>query len=124
MAFDTSALRIACYDVAKTTSWQPNDPISSSPDVITSKELRFFDISQQRALAFDGEHDPNVVARAVRYLGHMHAIPPMGDDEGWFRDMLEVLLELVMPSTEPIPEAAAFLIDVRQGVERTLSLSR
>ena len=94
---------------------------ASSPDAITPKAMRYFEIALQRASALDGELDPNVIARAVRYLGHMHAIPPMGDNEEWFRGMIEVLLELVSPSTEPIPEAAAFLVDVRQGVERTLS---
>jgi hypothetical protein len=38
------------------------------------------------------ERDPNLITRAVTYLAHTYAIPPMRDDTHWSQDMLRRFL--------------------------------
>ena len=46
----------------------------------------------------DGQgRNPNLIVRAVRYLGGSHAIPPMRGDTRWFEEMLAALIELACP---------------------------
>src|SRR3712207_79318 len=114
MALDTNDLRQACYDVARSTGWEMDDPLSTSLDAVTPVASRYLDVALRHAQAVeaDGE-DPSVVARAVRFLGEVHAMPPMGEDLRWFDDMLAALLGLLEPTTALSPDARAFLLDLR-----------
>jgi len=45
------------------------------------------------------EIDIPLITRAVRYLGQVHAIPPMDEDTQWFSNMLQVVLEIARPNS-------------------------
>ncbi len=120
---DTEALRDACREVAKATLWQTPEPYAIG-DIIDSDQIArtveaYFAEARQRAqdLAEEG-HDPNIVTRAVVYLAHEHAIPPMKDGVRWFQDALDVLVRLVSPITHPRRAAAFFMEDLEQAVRR------
>ena len=58
-----------------------------------------------------------LIARAVRYLDQVHAIPPMGNDTRWFTDMLTAVLELARPNSGAVEgDALKFLQDVQEGI--------
>ena len=114
-SFDNAALLEACRaiatDILRTHLERPD---VSRVDVLTARLA-------ERA----GEHvdyvvarrrDPNLVTRAVRYLGAHHAIPPLGEDVGWFVDMLEVLIELACPNTPGSRRELAFYDDLEEGL--------
>jgi hypothetical protein len=62
-----------------------------------------------------------VIAHAVRYIAHVHAIPPSGTDMEWFRDTLAVLMELAVPNSGLDEEAARFLPCVQEGIRESLA---
>jgi hypothetical protein len=120
---DAAALRRACSEVARSTLWQTPDP-EHIGDIIDSDQIErtveaYLAEARQRAadLAQEG-HDPNIVTRAVVYLAHEHAIPPMKDDVSWFRDALDVLMHLVSPISQPEESAALFMFDVERASRR------
>src|SRR5437763_15709436 len=97
MELDRTALRNACRDVARTTMWD-TQPV----DVTAIETLadRFLTIAlDHQDFVFGQGRDPNLITRAVRYLAHSLAIPPMKDDTQWFEDMLAALIELACPNT-------------------------
>lgn len=111
---DTDALKSACYEVARNTKWATH-PVDTDDIKRLADEL--YQISSQQAEFVAGEsREPDLVSRAVRYLAHTHAIPPMEDDTRWFGDMLEALLELACPTTGMTWEAAAFFYDIETGI--------
>jgi hypothetical protein len=65
--------------------------------------------------------DRPLVARAVRYLTHVHAIPPMGDDTQWFSSMLSAVLEIARPNTAVNEESKDFLKDMAEGINSAMS---
>lgn len=122
-AFNDAALLQACYDIARTTSWEHRNPQSTSLDAITGKANRY------RALALDQVEylesngcDPNVLIGAVRYLG-IHAVPPMADDEKWFIDMLEVIVQLFSPNVVLTrgDDLVAFLRTLRDAIDQNIT---
>ena len=114
MELDTDALQRACYEVAKETKWDAR-PVDTDDIRRLADEL--YRIASERAeFVAEAERDPNLVTRAVRYLAHAHAIPPMRDDTSWFREMLEALVELACPNTGMTPEIAAFFYDIETGI--------
>lgn len=117
-----SELLAACCEIARTTSWKHKDPQATSLDSIATKAERY----KQIALAHvewlvENGVDPNELVAAVKYLG-IHAIPPMGDDEQWFRNMLEVVVQLFAPNAifEKDDEVAQFLGRLRDAISRTI----
>jgi hypothetical protein len=120
---DIEALRAACKEVAKSTLWQTPEPYDIR-DVIDTDQIKgtvegYLTEARQRAHDLEEEgHDPNIVTRAVVYLAHEHALPPMKDEVGWFRDALDVLLRLVNPLSPPSRAAALFMQDLDAAARR------
>lgn len=72
------------------------------------------------AISFTSEPldiEPALIARAVRYLTHTHAIPPMRDDVQWFTNMLSALLEVARPNSVPDDKSKEFLKDMAEGIQ-------
>jgi len=120
---DLGALHAACREVAKSTLWQTPEPYDIR-DIIDSDQIAgtveaYLAEARQRAhdLAEEG-YDPNIVTRAVEYLAHEHAIPPMKDDVRWFRDALDVLVRLVSPISHPRRGAELFMHDLDSAIRR------
>jgi hypothetical protein len=111
------ALRDACREVAKSTLWQTPEPydiddIIDSDQIAGTVEAYVAEAKQRAQDLAEGGHDPNIVTRAVVYLAHEHAIPPMKDDVRWFRDALDLLVRLVSPLSHPSRAAASFMEDL------------
>ncbi len=60
--------------------------------------------------------DGNILVRAVAYLAHTHAIPPMHDNREWFLFMLRTLVELSCPKTAQTLETAEIYSDIETGI--------
>lgn len=122
-ALDTEALRRACREVAGSTLWQTSEPWAID-DIIDSEQIEnavaayYKQAEEHSARLADGGHDPNFVTRAVLYLAHEHAIPPMKDDIRWFAEALEVLVRLVDPISYPRAEDALFMADLERAARR------
>ena len=122
MELDREGLLSACKEVARATLWQTPEPFELrdivDTDQIAATVQAYFDeaVRQADSVAEQGG-DPNLVMRAVLYLAHEHAIPPMKDDVTWFEDHLDVLLRLVFPITEPAENAARFMKDVEAAAK-------
>ena len=105
--------------------------IHSSDDLIPGECARWAErwsgasISQYSCLTpFPYEHrDPNLLIRAVRYLAHTHAVPPMGKDTRWFFGVLDVLVKLACPNTGLPRRGTGFVSDVRRGLSANLKTS-
>jgi hypothetical protein len=114
MKLDVDDLRSACHEVAKSTLWEQR-PIDAA--LIEAHAEKLFRIAQGHEEFIIGQgRDPNLIARAVRYLDHAHAIPPMADDERWFSNMLEALIELACPNTVVTKEMETFFSDIEEGI--------
>ena len=113
---ETEELQNACFGVARTTKWsrKPIDAVE-----ITAVAAKFFEIAKQQ-VSPEPEIDIPLITRAVRYLGQVHAMPPMDDNTVWFSEMLRAVLEIARPNTGVEEENKAFLRDVRQGIDRVL----
>ena len=61
-------------------------------------------------------HDPELVIRAVSYLGAM-AVPPMRDRTDWFREDLSTLLFIACPYVGTAPEGEPFFDHLRNGMK-------
>ena len=120
---ELEALRAACREVAKTTLWQTPEPYDIG-DIVDSDQIArtveaYVAEARERARDLEEEgHNPNIVTRAVVYLAHEHAIPPMKDDVRWFKDSLDVLVRLVSPLNPPNRTAALFMQDLDAEVRR------
>jgi hypothetical protein len=112
MKLNRDELKDACYQVATNTMWDLR-PVDVAD--IQSVADKFFRIAEQQA-DLVSDRDPNLVVRAVRYLNHAHAIPPMRDDTQWFSDMLQVLVELACPDNAGSPELEPFYRDIEEGI--------
>jgi hypothetical protein len=107
-------LERACFEIARTTKWV-RQPIDS--DEIVSLAAQFSEIAKDRIFYGEGlQIDAPLVTRAVQYLGQAHASPPMGDDTQWFRNMLDVLLEIERPNSGLDRDGQAFLNDMLAGI--------
>lgn len=120
---DLEALREACRTVAKATLWQTPE-VRDISDIIDSDQIErtveaYYVAAELRAneLAEDG-HDPNFVTRAVLYLAHEHAIPPMKEDTRWFQEALDILVRLISPITVPDGGMTAFMRDIERAARR------
>ena len=102
--------------------WQTPAP-QNVGDIISSDEIEstisgYCESAAREAelLAQAGE-DPNLVISAVDYLACYHALPPMRDDQRWFREALFTLLVLARPSiTGAEPSDHPFLEEILKGV--------
>jgi len=114
MKLDHEGLRAACFELARAIRWK-KDPVD---EVIARAMVEMFyreAVFHEEFLVGQGR-DPNIITRAVRYLALKHAIPPMGEDPAWFRNMVEVLVELACPNQGVTAEHEAFFQDIEQGI--------
>ena len=113
---ETEELQNACFRVARTTKWsrKPTDAAE-----ITAVADKFFEIAKQQ-VSPALEIDIPLITRAVRYLGQVHAMPPMDDNTAWFSEMLRAVLEIARPNTGVDEENKAFLRDMREGIDQVL----
>ena len=110
-------LQNACLGVARTTKWVQK-PIDAAEITAVAKKL--FEIAKQQVFP-RLEIDVPLITRAVRYLGQVHAMPPMDDNTVWFSEMLRAVLEIARPNTGVDEENKEFLRDMRNGIEVSLS---
>lgn len=122
MELDREALKAACFALAKNTLWKMG-PVDVSVIQAHAKKL------YEKALCIELDEfirrqnrDPNMITRAIIYLNHTHAIPPMGDDTQWFYEMLVALIELACPNMIQSTESIVFLKDIEEGVVIARSL--
>ena len=121
MELNTEALHAACRAVAEQTLWKPAGEKKTTEKDIEALAGQLSDIALDRLEFITTQgRDPNLLVRAVRYLAHTHAIPPMRNDTGWFVDMLEVLVELACPNTNLPRGGKAFVVDLRRGLSAKL----
>lgn len=113
-SLDRDALKRACLEVAKSIAWRGgpvNDVLAASFAEILYEEALFHE-----KFIVDQDRDPNMITRAVGYLAHAHAIPPMGVDVFWFREMLSVLIELACPNAAGRKEDERLYRDIEDGI--------
>jgi hypothetical protein len=110
-------LRQACFDVARTTKWS-RKPVDSAE--ITALADKLYEIAKGQ-VSPELEIDLPLITRAVRYLAHVHAMPPMADDTGWFTEMLRAVLEIARPNSVLDEDDKEFLRDLQYGIEKSLS---
>jgi hypothetical protein len=117
MKLDHDELKAACYEVATNTMW---DRRPVDVDSIQAVSAKFVEIAEFHEQFVTGQgRDPNLIIRAVRYLNHVHAMPPMRDDTRWFNDMLQVLIELACPSEEASADLEGFFEDIETGMAQS-----
>lgn len=114
----SAELRKACFEVARSVMWSQK-PVDA--DEISELASKFYEIAKERESTGELEIDLPLITRAVRYLGSVHAMPPMDDDTRWFYNMLQVVLEIARPNTGIDEENKEFLRDMLQGIEEALS---
>jgi hypothetical protein len=61
------------------------------------------------------------MGKAIRYLNHVHAAPPMDDDTIWFYNMLSVVVEIASPNTVVDERGKSFLKEMQQGIHSSYS---
>ena len=110
-----------CRLIAQQTMWNPPLP-TGMEDIIDSDERErvaqayFQDALKEIDYVATGDHSPEVVLRAVQYLG-VHAMPPLRDSTSWFREGLHTLLVLACPFAGVPPGGELFFSDIRRGME-------
>ena len=109
---DDEALRAACLELSKQTMWVE---VQSVADGYYRTAIDYFEFIEGQG------RDPNMLTRAVNYLAHTHAIPPMQDDQRWFSDMMMALIELACPNAGQTAKSAEFLNDIEAGIEEIRS---
>lgn len=117
--FYKGALNDACLELARQVLITKNGP---SNDIVETLAAKFEDEALHHLDFIIGqERDPNVLTRAVHYLVDAHAIPPMGSDISWFREMLTCLVELAVPNSGLTQQGAEFLGDVQIGIAASIN---
>lgn len=117
MKLDRDELKAACYAVATNTMWEQR-PVDV--DAIQTVAAKFVEIAKfHEQFVVEQGRDPNLIVRAVRYLDHVHAMPPMRDDTRWFDDMLQVLVELACPNTGASRDQELFYQDIEEGIAQS-----
>lgn len=90
-----SELRGACYEVDRSTAWrdgEAQEQIARAFAEVLYQESLYHEVYLR-------EMGRNLIARALRYVAHAHAIPPMGVGVSWCRDMLAAFIELACPNS-------------------------
>src|SRR3954471_19662991 len=111
---DQAALREACRKLAHRVLAEGTLAEVSAIDSMAREFLAI--ATEQVAPVSEAGRDPNVVARAVQYLGTCDTLPPMAGTALQFYEMLSALLELASPSKEVATANAAFFRDICEGI--------
>lgn len=116
---EPSDLEQACREVAKEVLWRNG---AASADVVETLAAKFLTIAAEHQDFVRRQRESDaVIANAVRYMAHVHAIPPSGTDTRWFAEVLHVLMELAVPNTGLTEPSAAFLVNVQEGIRESLA---
>lgn len=124
LSLDKDALFEACKKVAAQTLWQDPKP-SVLSDIIDSDQIKrtiqgyFENALFYEEFLIEQKKDPNLITCAVLYLSEAHAVPLFKEDLTWFKNMLEVLIELVCPNLIYSEEIPQFLYDIEEGIKET-----
>jgi Fic family protein len=119
MELDREKLKAACFAVATNTMWERRPVDVEDIEAVAES---YFKIAEHHEEFIKGQkRDPNIIVRAVHYINHFHAMPPMKDDTKWFSNMLDVLVELACPNTIASSELESFYRDVEQGITESRS---
>ena len=116
----------ACKEVVKSTLWQTQNPIDVS-DIIDSDQINNTINTYYKNALFhvkfieNQKRDPHLITRAVYYLAHVHAIPPMKDNTIWFNEVLTALIELACSNTRHTAHSAEFLNDIEDEIKEIRS---
>lgn len=116
---ETSDLERACREVARAVLWTNG---AASADLVETLALKFLAIAEEHQdFVRQQRESDEVIANAVRYIAHVHAIPPSGTDTTWFRDTLAVLMELAVPNMGLDEAAGKFLPNLQEGVRESIA---
>lgn len=116
MKLNRDELKEACYAVATNTMWQRRPVDVESIQAVAAEFVRIAEFHEEYLLEMG--RDPNIIVGAVRYLNHVHAMPPMREDTGWFYDMLQVLIELACPNSAGSCELEPFFQNIEEGISQ------
>jgi hypothetical protein len=110
----------ACFDLARATKWVQKPIDTADLRAFAGKLVAI----AERYVSEPLEIDIPLITRAVRYLGQIHAIPPMEEDTRWFSDMLQAVLEVARPNHLVDGNARRFLKDMLDGINLSLNRTR
>ena len=80
MELNIEALHAACLGVAREKLWKPKGEKKSMVKKIEALAKKLHSVALTHiGFIIEQRNDPNLLVRAVRYLAHTHAIPPMRD---------------------------------------------
>jgi hypothetical protein len=114
---DDEDMKSACFDLARSTKWSQK-PIDA--ELLTSLAAKFEEIARG-FIEPSLERDIPLIVKAIRYLNHVHAIPPMDDNTMWFYNMLSVVVEIARPNTVVDERGKPFLEEMLTGINESLS---
>jgi hypothetical protein len=110
-------IETACVEMARMTKWErkPVDvaELAGFADQLVTISKGFI----SEAL----EIDEALIARAIRYLAAVHAMPLMEEDTRWFTEMMRAVLEIARPNSVLDADNKEFLRDLQYGIEKSLS---
>lgn len=109
----------ACKTVARQVLWKNG---AASGDVAETLAQKFLAIAEEHQdFVRQQRETDDVIALAVYYIAHVHAIPPYGTDTDWFHDILTTLIEVAVPNSILNEESAALLPCLQQGIAESLA---
>jgi hypothetical protein len=117
MSTDDDELKGACLELARTTKWSQK-PIDAQ--LLTTLAEKFEEIARG-FIEPSLERDIPLIVKAIRYLNHVHAIPPMDDNTMWFYNMLSVVVEIARPNTVVDERGKPFLEEMLTGINELLT---
>lgn len=119
MKTDRQLLERACFDLVRSIRWKdgPIEKVVAQAMVPGYVEIA---LHHEDFLVGQGR-DPNIIVRAVRYLAHVHAIPPHEGNMEWFKSAMDILIELACPNTGVESDQEPFFQDLLQGINEARS---
>ncbi|CDN60911.1 hypothetical protein I35_2388 [Burkholderia cenocepacia H111] len=114
----TTKLKHACISLARTVLWRNG---AESNDVVETLAERFEELAREHEDFVRRQRESDdVIADAVTYLEHVHALPT-GTETEWFRQALNVLMEIAVPNTGHSQESAQMLSHLQFGIRQSLA---
>lgn len=109
----------ACKEVARAVLWKNG---AASSDVVETLARKYLTIAEEHQDFVRRQRESDeVIAYAVQYIAHVHAIPPSGTDTEWFRQILSTLMEIAVPNTSLSESSARFLPCLQAGIRDSLA---
>lgn len=95
---------------------------AQSADVVETLAGKFLAIAEDHQDFVRQERETDdVIEHAVLYLADVHAVPPHGTDTAWFREALNVLMELAVPNSALNEDAAQLMPSLQEGINQALA---